>query len=273
MSHPVVVTGASGFVGQALLGCLQREGVPVTGVTRRRQPGLTVVADYADTPVPEGAVLVHLAQRRDASAPSDNSEIALCRAIAAKPWRHIVYASSAIVYGDEKAYPRRPEEPVSAASDYAHVKLACEEVFSEVGGTSLRLANLYGLGMGANTVIADILRQIPGKGSLMLRDPAPVRDFLWIEDAARCLAAACRMMPGGILNAGSGSGMAIGDVARLALKLAGESSRSVVGRGSSGRASCLTLDIMKTRSALNWSPKVDIHAGLSALLGVKLNDE
>ncbi len=266
MSNPVVVTGASGFLGQALLNYLRREGVLVSGVTRHRQPGLTAVADYADTPVPEGGVLVHLAQRRDPSAAFDHSEIALCRALAAKPWRHIVYASSAIVYGDGEIHLRRPEESVSPASDYARMKLACEEVFSEVGGTSLRFANLYGLGMGKNTVIADILRQIPGYGPLRLRDSTPVRDFLWIEDASRCLAAACQVMPGGIFNAGSGRSVAVDDMARLALALAGEDSRPVIAESTANRTSTLTLDISKTRSRLNWSPEIDLSTGLAPLL-------
>jgi nucleoside-diphosphate-sugar epimerase len=273
MSHPVVVIGASGFVGQTLMSCLQREGVPVTGVTRRLQHGLTSVADYADMPMPEGAVLVHLAQARDVSGLSDDGDIELCRALSNRPWRHIVYASSMIVYGDENDYPRQPDELISASSDYTRVKLECERIVINVGGTCLRFSNLYGLGMGKNTVIYDILRQIPGSGSLVLRDISPVRDFLWIEDAARCLVLACRIMPGGILNAGSGIGMSVGVVAQLALKLAGESLRPVVGGSSSGRASCITLDIIKTRSLLNWSPKVDMHTGLSALLGMRVNDE
>lgn len=271
MSHPVVVvTGASGFVGQALLSCLQREGVSVIGVTRRPQHGLAVVADYADMPVPEGAVLVHLAQARDASGLFNNRDIELCRTLSSRPWRHIVYASSMIVYGDEKTYPRRPDELISATSDYARTKLTCEKIVTNVGGTCLRFSNLYGFGMGVNTVVFDILRQVPGAGPLVLRDISSVRDFLSIEDAARCLALACQIMPGGVLNVGSGQGIAVGDVARLALKLVGESFRPVIGRSSPGRASSLTLDIMKTQSVLNWSPKLDMHVGLSALLGVKI---
>jgi nucleoside-diphosphate-sugar epimerase len=273
MSHPIVVTGASGFVGQALLSCLHREGVPVTGFTRRLQHGLTAVTNYADLPTSEDAVLVHLAQARDASSSFDDGGIELCRALTSRPWRHVVYASSMIVYGDEKDYPRRPDELISATSDYACVKLTCEKIVTNVGGTCLRFSNLYGFGMGTNTVISDILRQIPGTSPLVLRDILPVRDFLWIEDAARCLMLACRIMPGVVLNAGSGSGIDVGDVARLALKLAGESFRPVVGGISSGRASCIRLDTINTRSVLNWSPKVDMHAGLSALLGMKLNDK
>jgi UDP-glucose 4-epimerase len=266
MSCPVVVTGASGFVGKALLSQLRRTGVAVTGVSRRRLPGLQYVADYADTPVPEGAVLVHLAQDRDPLAPFDQHAIDVCETVAAKPWGHIVYASSAIVYGDQRTYPRRTEEPVAAASEYARVKIACEEIFGAIGATCLRFANLYGPSMGRNTVIADIVRQIPGRGPLRLRDTTAVRDFLWIEDAARCLAAACSVRSGGVFNAGSGLGSAIGDVARIALAVAGQASRPVIAESTGARASHLVLNIDSSRDALKWSPQTDLASGLAALL-------
>lgn len=273
MISRIVVTGASGFVGSTLLSQLRKNNYFVTGLSRRRIEGTTIIADYADAAVPEGAILVHLAQGRDASGSFGEEDIELCRILSNKPWRHIVYASSAVVYGDAEDYPRYPEEPVSAKSDYARTKLACEKIVSKVGGTCLRFANIYGPGMGANTVIADILRQIPGEGPLRLRDTLPVRDFLWVEDAARCIAAACQIMPEATLNAGSGCGIAVGDVARLALALANEDSRPVVGRGNSINASFLTLDISKTQSVLNWSPEVEISAGLFSLLSVKMNEE
>ena len=269
MTYRIVVTGALGFVGQALIGQLMNGGFPVTGLSRRKVGGVVTVSNYSDVPQPDGAVLVHLAQGHDTSGSFGGEDIELCRTLSNMPWRHIVYASSAVVYGDAKKYPRSPEEAVSATSDYARVKLECEEIVTSVGGTCVRFTNLYGPGMSANTVISDVLRQIPGDGPLRLRNVEPVRDFLWIEDAARCLVAACRIMPGSILNAGSGCGMAVGDIARLALDLAGENLRPVVGAASSGQISCLMLDVNKTRSVLNWSPEVDLTTGLSFLLKVK----
>lgn len=79
-------------------------------------------------------------------------------------------------------------------------------------------------------------------------------------------------MPGAILNAGIGSEMAVGDIARFALTLAGESFRPVVEAAFLGQASCLTFDITKTRSVLNW-PVIDISAGLFSFLGMYKNDE
>lgn len=266
MTGPVVVTGAAGFVGRALLRHLKGAGIAAVGVSRSAASDTKRVADYADAPAPDGAILVHLAQARDASAPVDPLQLATCRALAAKPWRHVVYASSAVVYGDRLPYPRRPDEAVQPEGAYGKLKAACEAVFADVSGTIVRLANLYGPGMAANNVLADVLRQIPGDGALRLRDLTPVRDFLWIDDAVRCLAGACRAAPGGVLNAGSGRGVAVGDLARLALELAGESHRPVAGARNGTRASTLVLDIAGTRAALGWTPEIDLCAGLTTLL-------
>lgn len=258
---PIVITGASGFVGQALLYYLNRIEVPAIGVARQQCKDLTAS---------KNAVLVHLAQRPDASGSFDDSDIELCDTLSRMSWRHVVYASSAVVYGDTKSYPRSPEEPLAASSDYTHMKLACEAIISRAGGTSLRMTNLYGPGMHDTTVISKILCQIPGTGCLRLEDLSPIRDFLWIEDAVRCLVAALQIMPGGVFNVGSGCGVAVGDVAQLALELAGERSRDVVGdEDASLPISCLILDIQKTKTMLHWSPEIDIRAGLSLLLNQK----
>jgi nucleoside-diphosphate-sugar epimerase len=264
-----MVTGAAGFLGGAVMVQGARENLAISGWSRRQVPGLRTVTGYEELPAASDTVLVHLAQRRDASAPRDEAEVDLCRALARQPWRHIVYASSALVYGDSEIHARRPDEPVTAHSDYAGMKLECENIVRRAGGTCLRFVNLYGAGMGANTVIADILRQIPGQGALELRDVTPVREFIWIEDAARCITAACRAMAGGVLNAGTGIGLSIGDVARRALELSGESSRPVVGRGDSGRASCLVVDISLTRATLEWAPRTSLDTGLAALIREK----
>ena len=272
MSFKIVITGASGFIGGALLTQMIRNNIPVTGLSRQKKKGLTTVSSYIDWPSSRDEVLIHLAQPRDASTPSSGNEIALCRLLSAKPWRHILYVSSSIVYGDSKEYPRRPDEEVAAINDYAKAKIACESIVTNAGGTCLRFANVYGSGMATNSVIADILNQIPGKGPLMVKDKKPVRDFLWIEDAVNALVSASILRPGGIYNVGSGEGLSIGKVAELLLSLAGEENRPILSKIPTERLSSLVLDISKTRSILNWSPKLDMISGLASLLKKKINN-
>lgn len=269
MTTEIVIIGASGFIGKSLMMQLQKNNFSVKGFSRKNVKGLTTVASYADMPVFDGAILVHLAQNPNISDSFNNEDIDLCRMLLNRNWRHIIYASSAMVYGDLKDNFHNPEESVVAFNDYSRVKLTCEEMISKVGGTSLRFANLYGPGMNINTVLSDILRQIPGTGPLELLDISPIRDFLWIEDAIRCLISACKIMPGTILNVGSGVGISVGKLANLALALANQSSRPVVAKASYSRISCLMLDIVKTKSLLNWSPEIDISEGLLYLLNKK----
>jgi nucleoside-diphosphate-sugar epimerase len=271
MAH-IVVTGASGFVGRALMSYLYKLGIPVQGLSRKSVNGLSTVFSYSDLLVPEDAILVHLAQSSNTSSLFDSEAVELCQTLSKQNWKHIVYVSSAVVYGDAQDYHRSPDEVITATSDYMRVKLACEQIFSNVGGTSLRFANLYGPGMSENTVLFDILKQVPGEGPLRLRNLKPVRDFFWIEDAVRCIVFACRIQPGRILNAGSGNGISIGDAAHLALRIAGERDRPVIGT-SSGSASCLKLDITNTQTVLGWSPEVDLYQGLSSLICMDNNEQ
>jgi nucleoside-diphosphate-sugar epimerase len=125
--------------------------------------------------------------------------------------------------------------------------------------------------MHVETVISAILSQIPGEGPLVLQNTAPIRDFIWVDDAVACLMAACRKMPRGILNVACGRGFAVGEVARMALVLAREGSRPVVGKTSSSNNSCLVLDITRTSSLLNWEPEVELVGGLEILLREKEN--
>jgi UDP-glucose 4-epimerase len=271
MTTEVIVTGASGFVGQAVIRQFANSEFSAHGVARRRREGLVTVSDYSMLPNPDGAILVHLAQGANTSDSFGDEDIELCATLAGKPWLHIVYASSAIVYGDAKVSLRTPDEEVTPYNDYSRVKLACEKIVLEAGGTCLRLGNLYGPGMNVETVISAILSQIPGKGPLVLQNTAPIRDFMWVDDAAACLMEACRKMPSGILNVASGRGFAVGDVAHMALALAGDGGRLVEGKMISSQNSSLVLDITRTCSLLNWVPKMELADGLEILLRDKRN--
>jgi UDP-glucose 4-epimerase len=275
MPFEVVITGASGFIGGALLKELRKIGIPVIGLSRHTKKGLTLISSYEDIDFDflNKKILIHLAQPRDAANPSDGNEIVICKSLAAKQWQHIIYVSSSVIYGDTEEYPRMPDEVIYDANEYAQVKLACESIITNAGGTCLRFSNIYGQEMASNSVISDILSQIPGKGDLYVRDKLPVRDFLWIEDAVSCLISALVLRPGGIFNVGSGKVFSIGKIAELALLIAGEENRTVISKTDLQKKSTLVLDISKTSSILNWNPEMEIELGLSLLIKMKISNE
>lgn len=261
----IVVTGASGFLGRAVMRRLAAAGLPARAATRRD-------GGYAALAAPPGAVLIHLAEPRDIGA-AERAGAAHLAAVTdtlsrllEKPWAHIVYASSAAVYGDASDAPHRSEEVPAPMGIYGRAKRACEEMALTAGGTVLRLANLYGPGMAVDNVLSDILKQVPGKGPLRVRDLAPVRDFLWIDDAAEAFALAATVRAQGVLNVGSGDSVAVADLARLILGLAGEAERPLAETAPVGRDSALRLDIAETARILGWRPRTPLATGLEKLL-------
>jgi len=275
MTDPVVVTGASGFIGRALVGELARRHQCVKAVARTPQAwpagveGI-LVKQYADLLLPDHATVIHLAETRDEAAIQNANYptecLALMRGLQDQNPRLLVYASSAAVYGDTMLHPRRPDEKVFPDGVYAVAKDACERIVLAVGGTVARLANVYGPGMAKNSVLAEILAQIPGVAPLTIRNGRPVRDFLWIEDAARGLADLALGRARGVFNLGTGVGTSVADLARLALRSAGEVGRAIRETHPTGHASSIVLDIETTTTAVGWRPTVSLEEGVARLL-------
>lgn len=267
----IVVTGSSGFLAATLLRVLRRSGIEAIGVSRRPSPQSTiVVTDYSQTP--DGDVLVHFAQDNDRRRVNEGGEKLVAEAarelhaLLAKRYGRVLYISSAAVYGDFDSRPRTVGDPVYAADAYVRMKLASESaVLASSHSIVARVANAYGDGMSGGNVISTILRQLPGAGPMTVHDTAPIRDFVWADDVARALALMVRADPSGIFNIGTGVGTSIGDVARLALRLAGRADETVQGpaRGSS----CLVLDCSSTCREFGWRPEVDLEQGLAGVMG------
>ena len=121
--------------------------------------------------------------------------------------------------------------------------------------------------MSPRNVVSTVLAQIPGTGAVEVLDDSPVRDFLWVEDAAEALATMALATPNGIYNVGSGSGTTIRALALLAVDLAGQSGRNVSSRlPPSVPPSSLVLDASATSSSFGWHPRVALSTGIRALL-------
>jgi UDP-glucose 4-epimerase len=138
-------------------------------------------------------------------------------------------------------------------------------------GIVVRLANVYGPGMSNNNVISAILRQIPGKDRLEVMDTSPVRDFIWVEDAAEGIVALAlsnfkQNNKIKLFNIGTGVGTSIGSLAKLALSISEEPDRFVHSKEVLDRQSSLILDFSSTNSVCGWQPKTSLRQGLTQML-------
>jgi UDP-glucose 4-epimerase len=275
----LVVTGASGFLGRTIVMRAAAHGLAVTAVSRKPAmvgdvPAVRL-ADYSELePVSMNSTLIHLAEEADigVAEPHGASHVARMRdtfaSLAKKGWRHIVYASSGIVYGDHQTHARREDERIEPASFYARAKLACEQVALGAGGAALRLGNLYGPGMSRRVVISDIVAQLGQPEALRVRDASPVRDFVHVQDAADGFLSIAETGVKGVYNLATGHGISVGNLARLVLSIAGENGRSVLETDPSGRISHLALDVRRIRAAAGWQPAIPLEDGLQGLVHV-----
>ena len=270
----VVITGASGFVGRHLHARMVATGAHVIAVSRQPCAGMLQVDDYGRSP--DGDVLIHLGEESDRAVVNRAGEAYLdvsarvVGALAARGYRRLVYISSGTVYGDSSPQPSKPGDAVIANDIYNRAKLANEGIVLAAGGGVARLSNLYGKGMAASNVLSDIIAQLPGSGPLVVRDAAPVRDYLHVRDVAEALVRFAESNYSGIINVATGSGTSVRRLAEIVSAAAGQAGREVVSTNSMARPSTNVLDIKATSAILDWRPRMDLVDGLTELVHSKM---
>ena len=176
---PILVTGATGFLGQHVCRALVAGGVAVRGLVRSADSatiaGVTPFpcADLSDRPALRRALrgadaVIHLAARahvmRDAAADPlaeyrrtnvEGTRAVVEEALAAGVPR-LVFASSVKAVGEASTTPWTEATPALPTDPYGISKLEAERVVAEAAGsgamatTVLRLPLVYGPGMKAN---------------------------------------------------------------------------------------------------------------------------
>lgn len=271
----IVITGASGFLGGAVFRHLIAAGYDCVGVSRASSANLYQVASYADTPT--GDCLIHCAETSDrslANAGGETLEAEASRTLSillSKGYRHVIYASSAVLYGDRSIRPRKVSDPITVADTYTSIKRRSEISVLEHGGSVVRLSNLYGPGMAATNVLSHILTQLGQGRTITMHALDPVRDFLWVDDAVNALSLLSKQQIPGVFNVGSGKGISIGELVGLAQQAAA-TRQPIAGLSNGDRRSHLVLDIAATREHLGWSPQTFPAVGVRELVEMKMKD-
>lgn len=267
----VVVTGARGFLGSAVVAWLRNAGVNVVTVSRSVAGADVQVADYRDAP--KGDVLIHLAEDNDIARVNERGDgyvedmLATLAHLLGLGYRRVLYASSAVLYGDFDTKAHSEEDPIRIHNAYTRLKQA-SEAMTLAGGVhaAVRLSNLYGPGMSPGNVISAILDQVGKTGPLVVRDDTSVRDFLWVEDAASAMGRIALGKDAGLYNLGTGLGTSVRSLAESVLALTGESQRQILATARARTPSTLVVDSGKAAAVWGWRPATELASGLRRLL-------
>jgi len=276
----VLVTGASGFVGRALVDELRHgDGAYEVRALGREdgdlaEPG-TAAAALAET---KPDVVVHGAARIGVVRCEDEPELTLrsnvlatahlARAAAAHDAR-LAYISTSDVYGS--AAVADEETPPAPESLYAHTKLWGEQVaalYAPDGLTVLRLANPYGPGVDPGQgkgALPTILRQAEAREPIsVFRGEA--RAWCWIGDIVRGIRLVLESGEEGTFNIGAdGEPVAFVDVARLACVLTG-APQELIEEVEAPAGRVMTRVSIERIRGLGWRPEVSLDEGMRRLL-------
>jgi nucleoside-diphosphate-sugar epimerase len=131
--------------------------------------------------------------------------------------------------------------------------------------------------MSLTSVTATILRQALEADEIVLGNLQPVRDYCFVDDVVSGIVRAATLpcLNAGTFNLGTGVGTSVGELARLASRLAG---RQLPIRTDPSRRRPISIEINElvadTRHAdqgLEWKPAVAIEEGLGRTLNWMLS--
>jgi dTDP-glucose 4,6-dehydratase len=299
----VLVTGAGGFIGSHLVDRLSREGAEVRAFLHynsrgdvgalgwdsdldgvdlrfgdlRDEDALAAAATGCGTILHLGALIAipySYVAPRDVVETNVVGTLNVLSAARRTGASRVVCMSTSEVYGTPEGETISESDRLNAQSPYAASKIGADQLalsFHRSYGLPVgvvRPFNTYGPRQSARAVIPTILSQGLGDRELSLGSLHPVRDFLYVEDTvAGVLAfAAWDEAPGSLLHIGTGEGVSVEEVVRLAGELLGRELEVRLDaqrvRPDASEVQRLVCDARAARDQLGWQPEVPLREGL-----------
>jgi UDP-glucose 4-epimerase len=287
----VLVTGAAGFLGHAVVAALADDGhEPVAFVRKANsappRASATATGDIRDAESVRAAVrdvagVCHLAAltrvRESLAAPlpywqtNVGGTLTLLEALADRPEpTKLVLASTAAVYGTPERQPIGEDAPVSPQNPYGASKLAADLAAANIaatgalGAVSLRAFNIAGAvgGMADPDRTRLIPKVLAVQGKLAPEvgvngDGSAVRDFVHVLDMAHAFLLALEACTPGrwrAYNVGSGRQVSVADVLAAAEEVTGRPV-PVKHNPPANEPPVLLADSTRIRAELGWQPK------------------
>jgi UDP-glucose 4-epimerase len=276
----VLVTGASGFIGRAVVDRLLADGCVPRVLTHTAESRADVESVRGDLREPASLVaaldgveaIVHLAAvarvRESFEQPLRYYEVNVGGTVnllgaLSEPVR-VVYVSTGMVYGAPLSQPITEDFPLSPSSPYAASKAAAEDVVAWtarsglIGATTLRVFNAAGGddSDGTRVITRAVDAAAGGPPLTVFGDGSAVRDFVHVDDvAAAAVLALASSTPGryDVFNVGA-TAASVRDVVDAVERVTGRPVPLVHAPAHTGEVRELRADTRRLRRALGWEP-------------------
>lgn len=303
----VLVTGASGLIGAAVVRLLRERGNIVVacddfslGMSRLEEDGIVweqvdvSEAGFSDRfSKYEPSAVIHCAAHPGGlslEAPATNVRVNALGSMQVFEWCAkqkipVIYLSSSAVYGEQPPGPIPETAALRPSTIYAVCKVTCESFLRvlEAGyglpWTVLRLFATYGAGHRPNAyqgIVNVVLTQLLAGNALTVKGSLDrVRDLLYVEDAARAIVG-CLSNPnarGHVFNVGTGVGVTVRELIATLCEVLGRRVSDVTiteAAATVGDPLSSVADATALEAAIGFVPRFALRDGLVSLVQARL---
>lgn len=279
----VVVTGANGIIGRAVVSRLQEAGLDVIPIVRApAQASEAIVLDLAkpdvtfastvsraDAVVHLAAAVPHAARHGDTDAAAGETrriDETVHRACADQGC-YTIYASTCGLYDRRDPGIKDESAAVSATSPYFRAKLAGEALMASLPQSCvMRVSAVVGPGLRRGLVLAKFIeRARAGETIELWGSGRREQDFVAAEDIAEFILAALSRRACGLFNVASGQPVTMRDLAETVVAAIGAGSVGSAGKADPLEGETARYSVARAARTLGWRSRVPLHDAIAGL--------
>jgi len=182
---------------------------------------------------------------------------------------------SSYVYGNPEYIPIDEQHPIRSSNPYMGSKIICEKICLQLSAQFnipliiLRGFNIYGDQIVKGRLISDLLYAVRNNNPLIINDPNPKRDYLYIKDFVLLIRKIISLESPkeGIYNVGYGESYSNLEVAEIIKELSKNNLELLI--RSNPRPNDIidcTVDTTLINNTFSWKPIYSLRDGLSELV-------